>query len=58
MSIAKTSIQIAVTEDVTAELIRILTQSITKYRRSTGLSLENTESAISFSGTKYHISMV
>ena len=58
MSIAKTSIQIAVTENVTAELIRILTQFITKYRRSTGLSFENTESAISFSGTKYHISMV
>ncbi|PKY31240.1 hypothetical protein RhiirB3_475132 [Rhizophagus irregularis] len=45
MSIAKTSIQIAVTEDVTAELIGILTQFIMKYRRSTGLSIEkSTES--------------
>src|SRR6266498_1401086 len=34
MSIAKTSIQIAVTENVTAELIRILTQFIMKYHRS------------------------
>ena len=57
MSVAKTSIQIAVTENVTAELIRNLTQFITKYRRSTGLSFENTESVISFSGTKYYISM-
>ncbi|CAB5093278.1 unnamed protein product [Rhizophagus irregularis] len=45
MSIAKTSIQIAITEDVTAELIGILTQFIMKYRRSTGLSIEkSTES--------------
>ncbi|CAB5396157.1 unnamed protein product [Rhizophagus irregularis] len=45
MSIAKTSIQIAVTEGVTAELIGILTQFIMKYRRSTGLSIEkSTES--------------
>src|SRR5204863_5696112 len=58
MSVAKTSIQIAVTENVTAELIGILTQFIMKYRRSTGLSIENTESAISFSGTRHHISMV
>ncbi|CAB4377221.1 unnamed protein product [Rhizophagus irregularis] len=40
MSIAKTSIQIAVTEGVTAELIGILTQFIMKYRRSTSLSIE------------------
>ena len=58
MSIAKTSIQIAITENVTAKLIRILTQFIMKYRRSTSLSIENTECAIPFSGTKHHISMV
>ncbi|CAB4389483.1 unnamed protein product [Rhizophagus irregularis] len=40
MSIAKTSIQIAITKSVTAELIGILTQFIMKYRRSTGLSIE------------------
>jgi hypothetical protein len=34
MSIAKTSIQITVTEDITAELIKILTQFIMKYCRS------------------------
>ncbi|GBC36318.2 hypothetical protein GLOIN_2v1885686 [Rhizophagus irregularis DAOM 181602=DAOM 197198] len=45
MSIAKTSIQIAVTEGITAELIGILTQFIMKYRRSTSLSIEkSTES--------------
>ena len=58
MSIAKTSIQIAVTENVTAELIGILTGFIMKYRRSTGLNIENTKNAISFSGTKHYISMV
>ena len=42
MSVAKTSIQIAVTENVTAELIGILTGFIIKYRKSTGLSIENT----------------
>ena len=29
-----------------------------KYRRSTGLDIKNTESTISFTGTKHHISMV
>ncbi|GBC50891.1 hypothetical protein GLOIN_2v1873618 [Rhizophagus irregularis DAOM 181602=DAOM 197198] len=52
MSIAKTSIQIAVTEDVTAELIRILTQFIMKYRRSNGLSIEkSTESLQDLQGS-------
>ncbi|CAB5197940.1 unnamed protein product [Rhizophagus irregularis] len=46
MSVAKTSIQITVTENVTDELITILIQFITKYRRNTGLS------AISFPGTE------
>ncbi|PKK59730.1 hypothetical protein RhiirC2_857220 [Rhizophagus irregularis] len=35
MFIAKTSIQIAIIEDVTAELIGILTQFIMKYHRNT-----------------------
>ncbi|CAB5203236.1 unnamed protein product [Rhizophagus irregularis] len=52
MSIAKTSIQIAVTEDVTAELIEILTQFIMKYRRSTGLNIEkSTESLQDLQGS-------
>ncbi|CAB5122944.1 unnamed protein product [Rhizophagus irregularis] len=52
MSIAKTSIQIAVTEDVTAELIRILTQFIMKYRRSTSLGIEkSTESLQDLQGS-------
>ena len=38
MSVAKTSIQIAVMEDATAELIGILTQFIMKYRGNTGLN--------------------
>ncbi|PKC51884.1 hypothetical protein RhiirA1_482746 [Rhizophagus irregularis] len=46
MSVAKTSIQITVTENVTDELITILIQFITKYRRNTGLS------AISFPGVQ------
>ena len=58
MSVAKTSIQIAVTENATVELIGILIQFIMKYCRSTGLSIENTESAISFSGTKHHMTNI
>ncbi|RGB23353.1 hypothetical protein C1646_774623, partial [Rhizophagus diaphanus] len=49
MSIVKTSIQIAVTEDVTAELIGILTYHILY---SIGLSFENTKNFIFFSGTE------
>ncbi|PKY54202.1 hypothetical protein RhiirA4_472876 [Rhizophagus irregularis] len=49
MSIAKTSIQIAITEGITAELIRILMQFIMKYRRNTSLNIE--KSTISFSNT-------
>jgi hypothetical protein len=53
ISIAKTNIQIAITKDVTAELIEILKQFIMKYRKSTGLSIE--KSTISFSDTIYRI---
>ena len=52
MSIAKTSVQIAVMEDVTSELIGILTQFIMKYRRSTGLSIDTPNNIISFSDTE------
>ncbi|CAB4400644.1 unnamed protein product [Rhizophagus irregularis] len=40
MSLAKTSIQIAVAESATAELIGILMQFIMKYRNNTGLGIE------------------
>ncbi|CAG8533113.1 2188_t:CDS:2 [Cetraspora pellucida] len=44
MSIAKTSVQVAVTEGVFAELIGILTQFITKYRNNTGLGIQEIRS--------------
>ena len=47
MSIAKTSVQIAVAESVTAELIGILMQFIMKYRQNTGLGLEDVHNEIS-----------
>ncbi|PKY31447.1 hypothetical protein RhiirB3_449055 [Rhizophagus irregularis] len=40
MSLAKTSIQIAVAESATAELIGILMQFIMKYHNNTGLDIE------------------
>ncbi|PKK61827.1 hypothetical protein RhiirC2_791247 [Rhizophagus irregularis] len=49
ISIAKTSIQISITEGITAELIKILMQFIMKYCRNTSLSIE--KSTISFSNT-------
>ena len=49
--IAKTSVQIAVKENVTPEFIGLLTEFIMKYRRGTGLSIENIKNDISFSGT-------
>ncbi|PKK59508.1 hypothetical protein RhiirC2_762616 [Rhizophagus irregularis] len=63
MSIAKTSIQIAVTEGVTAELIGILTQFIMKYRTeslqdSQGLSIQDNPQPLSvlpdISNPEYH----
>ncbi|CAG8836887.1 8906_t:CDS:1, partial [Cetraspora pellucida] len=44
MSLAKTSIQIAVSEGVAAELVGVLTQFITKYYRNTGLGIQKTHS--------------
>ncbi|PKK69271.1 hypothetical protein RhiirC2_712788 [Rhizophagus irregularis] len=51
MSMAKTSVQIAVKEDVTPEFIGLLTEFIMKYHRGTGLSIENIKNDISFLGT-------
>ncbi|CAB4384521.1 unnamed protein product [Rhizophagus irregularis] len=51
MSVAKTSIQIAVKEDVIPEFIGLLTEFIMKYRRRIGLSIENIKNDISFSNT-------
>lgn len=39
MSVAKTSVQIAISEGVTSELTGLLTEFITKYRRNTGLNM-------------------
>ena len=39
MSVAKTSVQVAVAEGTTIELIGLLTQFITKYRCNTGLNI-------------------
>ncbi|CAB5211465.1 unnamed protein product [Rhizophagus irregularis] len=50
MSVVKTSVQIAVKEDVTPEFIGLLTEFIMKYHRGTGLSIENIKNDISFSG--------
>ena len=49
MGVAKTSIQVVVMENATAELIGILIQFIMKYRQSPGLSIENTKNYLSFS---------
>ncbi|RIB29582.1 hypothetical protein C2G38_2027580 [Gigaspora rosea] len=40
MSVAKTSVQIAIEEGVTSELTGLLTQFISKYHRNTGLNME------------------
>ena len=45
MSVAKTSVQIAVSENTTSELIGILTQFIMKYRQGTGLGVVRVEDA-------------
>ncbi|CAG8767398.1 6199_t:CDS:1 [Cetraspora pellucida] len=44
MSLAKTSVQIAISERVAAELVRVLTQFITKYHCNTGLGIRETHS--------------
>jgi hypothetical protein len=47
MSIAKTNVQIAVTEGATGELTGLLTQFIMKYRRATGLNIEKVQEGLS-----------
>ena len=46
MSLAKTSIQIAIKEEATAELIGTLMQFIMKYRNNTGLNIEEVNQII------------
>jgi hypothetical protein len=52
MSVAKTSVQIAVTEGATGELIGLLTQFITKYRCNTGLNINEVREVFSYDITK------
>ncbi|CAB5337721.1 unnamed protein product [Rhizophagus irregularis] len=47
MSMAKTSVQIAVTEGATGELTGLLTQFIMKYRYTTGLNIEEVQEGLS-----------
>jgi len=46
MSVAKTSVQVAVAEGTTIELIGLLTQFITKYRCNTGLNINEIQKVI------------
>jgi hypothetical protein len=48
ISVAKTSVQVAVMEGVTSELIRLLIQFITKYRHNTGLNIKKVYSISHF----------
>ncbi|RGB32217.1 hypothetical protein C1646_763158 [Rhizophagus diaphanus] len=48
ISVAKTSIQVAVAEGVASELIRLLTQFITKYHHNTGLNIKEVHSISHF----------
>jgi hypothetical protein len=48
ISVAKTSIQVAITEGITSELIRLLTQFITKYYHNTRLNIEKVYSISHF----------
>ncbi|GET50254.1 protein FAR1-RELATED SEQUENCE 5-like [Rhizophagus irregularis DAOM 181602=DAOM 197198] len=48
MLVAKTSVQVAVAEGVTSELIGLLTQFITKYHHNTGLNIEEVHSISHF----------
>ena len=46
MSLVKTSIQVAIEEEATAELIGTLMQFIMKYRNNTGLNIEEVNQTI------------
>ena len=52
MSVAKTSVQIAIAEGATGELTGLLTQFITKYRCNTGLNINEVREAFSYDVTK------
>ena len=52
MSVAKTSVQIAVAESVTGELTGLLTQFIMKYRRKMGLTVNEVQEVSSYDGIK------
>ncbi|CAG8782374.1 12203_t:CDS:1, partial [Rhizophagus irregularis] len=48
ISVAKTSVQVAVAEGVASELIGLLTQFIMKYHHNTGLNIEEIHSISHF----------
>jgi hypothetical protein len=48
MSVAKTSVQIAVAEGATRELTGLLSQFITKYRHNTGLNIDEDQEVFSY----------
>jgi hypothetical protein len=52
MSVAKTSVQIAVAEGTMGELTELLKKFITKYRRDTGLNINEVQEAFSYDVTK------
>src|SRR2546430_5647009 len=52
MSVAKISVQIAVAESATGELTGLLTQFIMKYRRKTGLTVNEVQEVSSYDGIK------
>ena len=63
MSVVKTSVQIAVSENTTSKLIGILTQFIMKYRQGTGLDMKGTNEIRSLkrqplSDSNYNISEI
>ncbi|CAB5386713.1 unnamed protein product [Rhizophagus irregularis] len=52
MSVAKTSVQIAVVEGATEELTGLLSQFIMKYRNNTGLNINEVQETFSYNVTK------
>ncbi len=47
MSVAKTSVQVAITEGIILELIRLFIQFIMKYHHNTGLNIKEVHHSIS-----------
>ncbi|PKY55111.1 hypothetical protein RhiirA4_474365 [Rhizophagus irregularis] len=52
MSVVKTSVQIAVAEGIMRKLTELLKKFITKYRRGTGLNINEVQKAFSYDVTK------